>query len=409
MNNAVLEKYAGLVVRTGLNIRKGQTLVITSLVECAPFARMVAEEAYKAGARDVVMNWGDELLAKLRFVHAPEEVLDEFPQWQRDFFDGYARQGAAFLAISAGDPDVFKTVDPARVMRSQKAKNTALRDYMEKVMSNKVSWCVVSVPTTAWAAKVFAGVPAEEAVEKLWDAIIRAVRVDGGDPAAAWANHKNNLDRSREFLTSRQFKYLKFKNSAGTDLTVELPAGHIWVGGSSRRPDGVEFFPNMPTEEVFTMPKKTGVNGVVVSSRPLNLRGSLIDGFRLVFEDGKVTQFSARQGEAVLQKLLESDEGASYLGEVALVPFDSPISRSNVIFYNTLFDENASCHLALGRAYPLCIRGGEEMTREELAARGANDSLVHEDFMIGTADLDIVGITAAGEEVRVFKNGNYAF
>lgn len=408
INDKVLEKYARLVVKTGVNIQKGQTLVLNAPIECAPFARSIAAAAYQEGARDVVINWQDEIFTKIRFLHAPTEVFGEFPDWKRDFYLFYARQGAAFVTVAASDPELLQDVNPERVALAEKTSSTALREYRERLMSNRNTWTIVSVPTAVWAQKVFPGVPADEAVKKLWQAIIKAVRVETDDPVAAWEQHKQALQRRREFLNAHHFKSLRYKNALGTDLTVELPSDHIWLGGSEYTPDGVEFIANMPTEEVFTLPHKTGVNGTVVSSKPLNYNGNVIDKFAFTFRNGKVVDFKAEKGAAVLQKLLETDDGAAYLGEVSLVPHDSPISLSNVLFYNTLFDENASCHLALGKAYPVCLKDGENMSQEALAAAGVNDSLIHVDFMVGTKDLEITGITASGQEVAVFRQGNFA-
>ncbi|WP_425058733.1 Aminopeptidase 2 [Sporomusa carbonis] len=409
MNNAMLEKYARLVIKTGINIQKDQILVITSPIECAPFARLIAQIAYQEGARDVVMNWKDELFSKIRYLHAPNQVFDEFPEWQKDFYLSYVRAGAAFVSIAASDPELLKEVDPDKVMRVQKAGNHALKEYRERIMSNKNVWCVVSVPTQAWARKVFPELPGDAAVEKLWDAIGKAVRADTADPVAAWQQHANDLKKRTEYLNSKKFKMLQYKNSLGTDLQVELPDGHIWLGGAEHTPEGREFIANMPTEEVFTLPAKTGVNGTVVSSKPLNYNGTLIENFSLTFKDGRIIESKAEKGHDVLSKLIETDDGSHYLGEVALVPYDSPISNSNILFYNTLFDENASCHFAIGKAYPVCIADGDTMSKEELAKTGVNDSIVHVDFMIGTPDLEITGVTAAGETLTVFEKGNFKF
>ena len=409
MENQILEKYARLVVQSGVNIQKGQTLVVASPIECAPFTRLIAEQAYQAGARDVVINWKDEISSKIRFLQAPNEIFDEFPNWQKEFYLSYVREGAAFVSISASDPELLKDVDPGRIMRVQKASNTALEEYRERLMSNRNRWCVVSVPTPAWAKKVFAGLPEAEAVEALWSSIAKAVRVDTEDPVAAWEAHKAHLKNRLEFLNEAKFHSLHYRNSLGTDLTVALPEDHLWLGGSEFSPDGIEFIANMPTEEVFTLPRKNGVNGVIVSSKPLNYNGNLIDRFSLTLKEGRIIDCKAQVGEAILKKLVETDDGSHYLGEVALVPHASPISESNILFYNTLFDENASCHFAIGKAYPVCIKEGENKSKEELTQLGVNDSLVHVDFMIGTADLEIMGVTAEGKEVPVFKNGNFAF
>ena len=409
MNQQQLEKYARLVVKTGVNIQKGQTLVLSSPIECAYFARLISEAAYREGARDVVMNWGDDLSAKIRFMNAPEEVFNEFPSWTQDMYLSTVRNNAAYVSISASDPELLKDVPGHRVAAAQKARRVALKEFNDRTMSNRNTWCVVSVPTTSWACKVFPDVQEEEAVALLWNSILKAVRADQDDPVAAWEIHKANLTKSVDFLNGHHFKFLKYKNSIGTNVTIELPENHLWMGGSDYTPEGHEFIANMPTEEVYTLPKKDGVNGVVVSAMPLNYNGNLIDGFTLTFVDGRITDFTAKQGYDVLKSLLDTDEGSRYLGEVALVPHNSPISNSKILFYNTLFDENASCHLAFGKAYPVNIKGGEDMTREELNAAGANDSLSHEDFMVGTADLSIVGVKHNGEEVPVFVDGNFAF
>jgi aminopeptidase len=274
-------------------------------------------------------------------------------------------------------------------------------------MGNENAWCVVSIPTVAWAAQVFPAAPAEEAVGKLWEAIFKAVRVFEEDPVKAWKEHKRNLKKQMDFLNENRFAALRFQNAQGTDLTVKLPAGHIWLAGSEYTKDGVEFTANMPTEEVFTLPEKTGVNGRAVSSKPLHYNGNLIEDFSLDFENGKIVSFTAKKGYEVLKKLIETDAGSSYLGEVALVPDDSPVSNLKLLFYNTLFDENASCHLAIGKAYKVCLQNSDGKTQAELAQMGANDSLVHVDFMIGTKDMQITGLTKNGAAKPVFQNGNF--
>ena len=407
MDDKLLEKYALLLVKTGINIQKDQTLVINSPIECAAFTRIVSKIAYIEGAREVVVTWRDELSTKIKFTFAPEEIFSEYPDWQKDFYVSSARKGAAFLSISASDPELMKDVNPARMSKANKAASTAIKEYRDRMMSNKNVWCVASIPTQAWANKVFPEVSEDEAMEKLWNAIFKTVRVDTEDPVASWETHKSNLKKSMDYLNLNNFKYLQYKNSLGTNLKIELPENHLWLGGSDYTPSGVEFIANMPTEEVFTLPKKTGVNGIVVSSKPLNYNGNLIDKFSITFENGRVVDFKAENGYDILKSIIETDEGSCYLGEVALVPYDSPISNSNILFYNTLFDENASCHLALGKAYPVCIKNGENLSNEELKGLEVNDSFVHEDFMVGTKDLQIIGITAEGIEVPVFENGNF--
>lgn len=408
MNQDLLKKYAELVVKVGVNIQKNQTLVVNSPIECCDFVREISEIAYKCGARDVEVRWKDDKLTRIKYLNAPEEVFEEFPQWQKEFYLTYAREGAAFLSISSSDPEALKGVDPNRMVKAGKATDAAIKEYVDRMMNDKNPWCVVSMPTKKWAEKVFPNVSEEAAVEKLGEAIAKTIRLNEKDPVAAWMEHKDNMIKNADFLNKHNFKYLKYKNSLGTDLKIELPKGHMWLAASSKTPEGIEFIPNMPTEEVFTLPKKTGVNGKVVSSKPLNYNGNLIENFSLTFKDGRVVEFTAEKGYEVLKSVIETDEGAHYLGEVALVPYDSPISNSNILFYNTLFDENASCHLAIGKAYPTCIKGGSDMSKEELEASDVNDSITHVDFMVGTSDLSIIGIMESGEEVTVFKDGNFA-
>lgn len=409
MNRNFLKKYASLIVKEGINIQKNQILVINSPIECAEFTREISEIAYKEHAKDVVVVWNDELLAKIKYLNAPEEIFEEFPNWRKELYVSYAKKGAAFLSISASDPELMKEVEPERLMKANKAGSIALKEYREKLMSDKNVWCVVSVPTKAWSKKVFPNLSEDEAVEKLWSAIFNAVRADVEDPVASWKVHKNNLRKSMNFLNENNFKYLQYKNSLGTDLEIELPKNHLWLGGSSRTPENVEFIANIPTEEVFTLPKKTGVNGIVVSSKPLNYRGNLIEDFSITFKEGRIVDFTAKKGYDSLKSLIDTDEGSKYLGEVALVPYDSPISNSNILFYNTLFDENASCHLAIGEAYPVCIKNGENMSKDELKSMGVNHSIEHVDFMIGTEDLSIIGTKENGEKITVFRNGNFQY
>ncbi len=404
-----LQEYARLLVEVGINIRKGQTLIISSPVECAPFARLCAAAAYEAGCREVVMSWSDDVLGRARFLHADDAVFDEIPEWTRHFYNDYAAEGAAYLAISARDPEAMKGVDPGRLKRAQLARYTALDPFYTAQMSNKLAWCVGSVPIPSWAKKVFPDLMEEEAVSELWDAIFAAVRVTGdGKAVERWREHLDTLESRKNKLNELRFKTLHYTNSLGTDLTIELPEGHVWSAGAAPTPTGQVFVANMPTEEIFTAPLKTGVNGVVCAALPLVVNGNVVEGFHFVVRDGRIAEARAEKGEEFLKAAISVDENASYFGEVALVPYDSPISNQGILYYNTLFDENARCHLAFGRAYPECIEGGEEMSPEELEAHGLNQSAAHNDFMIGTADLSIVGTTHDGREVPVFEQGNFA-
>ena len=404
-----LQEYAKLLIEVGLNVQKGQTLIISSPVECASFARLCADAAYDAGCREVIMNWSDDYLSRQKFLRADASVFDDTPEWREKFFTCYAEMGAAYLAIAASDPETLKGVDPDRLVRSQKSGSVLRKTFDRLQMSNGFPWCIASVPIPSWAATVFPELPEDQAMEKLWDAILRSVRIQGdGTAVSAWRQHLDTLGRRKKLLNEYHFKYLHYTNSLGTDLTIQLPEDHLWAAGNSVMKNGVEFVANMPTEEIFTAPLKTGINGVVYSAMPLVDSGNIIDKFYFIIRDGKIVEAHAEKGEEFLKAAISVDEGASYFGEVALVPYDSPISNQKILFYNTLFDENASCHLAFGKAYPECIEGGESMTREEVQAHGLNYSLTHVDFMVGTADLSIVGTTHDGREIPVFINGNFA-
>lgn len=406
--NKMLEKYASLAVKKGVNLQENQTLLINTPVECVDFARAITKEAYKQGAKQVIVHYNDQKIQRLTLENASIETLSNTPNWIAESYNSYAREGCCVISISASDPDAYKGVPGDKIAAYQKSRSLALKEYYEYSMSNKIRWTVVSVPTEAWALKVFSDSTKEEAIEKLWDIIFKVVRLYEEDPIKAWDEHNKKLHEKLNFLNSQKFKELHFTNNQGTDLTIELPEEHLWFGGSEECYNGISFNANMPTEEVFTLPKRDGVNGTVVSSKPLIFGGNLINNFKITFKDGKAIDFTAEEGFETLKKMLESDENSKYLGEVALVPYDSPISNSNTVFYNTLFDENAACHLAFGKAYPICIVNGENLSEEELLAKGANNSIIHEDFMIGTKDLNIDGITKDGKVIPVFRSGNWA-
>ncbi len=404
-----LREYAKLLIEVGLNVQPGQTLLIQSPVDCAPFARLCADAAYDAGCREVVMSWGDDCLARARYLRADDAVFDEVPEWRRRFYNDYAAEGAPRLVIVAEDPETLKGVDSDRIVRAQRAAGAALEPYYHTYMNNEAPWCVASVPIPSWAAKVFPDLPEAEAMEKLWDAIFETVRISGdGKSVERWRKHLATLEARRDRLNALRFKSLHYTNSLGTDLTIELPEGHLWAAGAGVTPKGQVFVANMPTEEIFTAPHRLGINGVVYAALPLVENGNIIDGFHFVIRDGQIIESYAKVGEEFLKAAYTVDEGASRFGEVALVPYDSPISNQGILYYNTLFDENARCHLAFGEAYPECLEGGNGMTREELLAHGLNWSINHVDFMVGTADLSIVGTTHDGREIPVFVDGNFA-
>ena len=404
-----LREYAKLLIEVGLSVRKGQTLVIACPVECAYFARMCASAAYDAGAREVVMNWKDDYLSREKYLRASDDVFDTVPEWQKHFYNDYAVSDMAYLAISATDPETLKGVDPDRMTRAQRASAAAIDVFQRQQMQNGFPWCIASIPIPSWAKKVFSELSENDAMAKLWDAIFQTVRISGdGKAVERWQEHLATLNARREKLNELHFKSLHYTNSLGTDLTIELPETHLWSTGGSVSTKGQSFIANMPTEEIFTAPLKTGINGTVYAAMPLVDNGNIIDGFHFVVKDGKITEAHAEKGEEFLKAAISVDEGASYFGEVALVPYDSPISNQKILFYNTLFDENASCHIAFGEAYPECIENGAQMEREQLEEKGLNYSITHVDFMVGTADLSIVGTTHDGREMPVFVNGNFA-
>lgn len=401
-----LEKYAELAVKTAVNIQKGQTLLIIASISSADFVRSVTNKAYQSGAKHVYVDWKDDVLTHLKFEHESEEALSEFPQWIAKGKEKLAEEGCAFMSIYSPNPELLEDIDQKKISTSSKAANKALENFNAYTMSSQISWTILSVPNKEWAKKMFPDQTPEEAVETLWEEIFKMTRVDQENPVAAWKEHNNGLNEKVQYLNKKSFKRLHYR-SDGTGLSIELPDDHIWIGGSGENKNGDTFIANVPTEEVFTLPLKTGVNGTVRSTKPLNHDGKLIENFSITFQEGKIVDYQAESGYETLKEVIETDEGSHYLGEVALVPHNSPISQSGLIFFNTLFDENASCHLAIGRAYP-CFKDGMNISKEEAVKRGANQSLVHVDFMMGSADLDIDGETREGEMEPIFRNGNWS-
>lgn len=403
-----LSKYAQLTIKVGVNIQPDQYLYISASTDAAPLVRLITRHAYEAGARQVFVDWNDDEITRLRYELAPANSFAEFPEWKVMEREQLAEKGAAFISIVSQSPDLLKGIEEQRIADAQKAGGKALNKYRQYVQSDKISWCVIATPSKDWAAKVFPTLPENEQVSALWDAIFKSVRVDLDDPVQAWKDHDQTLHKKVDYLNEKRYHKLHYK-APGTDLTIELPEGHLWCGAGSINEKGHEFMANMPTEEVFTVPLKTGVNGTVSSTKPLSYGGNIIDDFSITFENGEIINVKAKEGEAVLKNLIAADEGARYLGEVALVPHHSPISQSGLLFYNTLFDENASNHLAIGSAYAFCLEGGKTMSSEELEKHGLNQSITHVDFMIGSDQMDIDGILQDGSKEAIFRNGNWAF
>ncbi|MGE5374427.1 MAG: aminopeptidase [Bacteroidota bacterium] len=410
----LLRKYAEAIVRVGLNLRAGQRLIITNAVArgvppaTRPLVHEVAKAAYAAGARFVDVIWGDEEMLRIRLQSAPADSFDEYPTWHVNGILDMINRGDALLSIYGNDPDVYAGLDPERVGAMQKSHLHNYQHVNAKVSRNAINWCVVAAGAPAWAKKIFPDLPEEEAQQKLWQAIFETTRATEPDPVAAWQEHIRNLRKRADFLQAKKFSALHYK-SENTDLTLGLPRGHKWISAQSLAENGVVFTANMPTEEIFTLPDRTRAEGMVFSTFPLSYGGSLIEGFSVTFENGRIVRVSAKKNEALLQKLVDTDEGSTRLGEVALVPASSPIARRGHLFYNTLFDENASCHIAIGRAYRFTLTGGEELTEEEFTAAGGNTSLTHVDFMIGSPHMDIDGITGNGSHEPVMRAGEWAF
>lgn len=402
-----LERYAELAVQVGVNIQPKQTLVVTAPLSSADFVRKIAKKAYEKGAKNVHSEWTDDELTRIKYDMAPDEAFNEYPSWRAKGFEEMAENGAAFLSVVGSNPDLLKGINPERISAANKAAGQALQKYRSYIMADKVSWCVIAVPSAAWAAKVFPELNEQQAIEALWDAIFQATRTDLNDPVTAWREHIAKLDRKAAYLNRKKYKFLHY-HAPGTNLTIELPSNHVWISGGSVNKNGTPFVANMPTEEIFTAPLKEGANGVVRSTKPLSYGGNLIENFTLTFENGRIVNFTAETGYETLKRLIETDDGSRFLGEVALVPYLSPISNTNLVFYNTLFDENASNHLAIGNAYAFCLEGGVNMTKEELAQNHLNSSITHVDFMIGSAEMDIDGEMTNGTKEPLFRKGNWA-
>ncbi|RKE86528.1 aminopeptidase [Rhizobium sp. AG855] len=402
-----LDKLAEVAIKVGLQLQKGQDLVLTAPLVAVPLVRLITAHAYKAGASTVTTFYSDEETTLARYRHGHDESFDRAPNW---LYDGMAKayeNGAARLAIAGDNPMLLASEDPAKVGRANKATSIAYKPALEHISNFDINWNICSYPNPSWSKLVFPDLPIDEAVRKLADAIFAASRVDRDDPVAAWAEHNAELKKRSTWLNGERFAALHF-TGPGTDLTVGLADGHEWHGGASTAKNGVTCNPNIPTEEVFTTPHALKVEGHVSSTKPLSHQGTLIDDIQVRFEGGRIVEAKASKGEAVLNKVLDTDEGARRLGEVALVPHSSPISASGVLFYNTLFDENASCHIALGQCYSKCFLDGASLSQDQIKAQGGNSSLIHIDWMIGSDKVDIDGIRADGSKVPVMRKGEWA-
>ncbi len=401
-----LDRLAEIAVHAGLGLASGQELVMTATLDAVPLARRITEHAYKAGASLVTTLFTDEQASLLRFRYGSDAGFDAAPAWLYEGMAQAFRKGSARLAITGNDPALLSREDPEKVSRANRATSKAYRPAMELIVRHDINWTIVACATPAWAAAVFPDLPQDAAIAKLWDAIFAASRADRADAVAAWKAHDAILHSRAARLNEKRYAALHFRGP-GTDLRVGLADDHLWLGGGTTAGNGRYCIANMPTEEIFTTPHKDRVEGRVTSTKPLSYQGTMIEGIAVRFEGGKIVEAHSARGEQVLQKMIETDEGARRLGEVSLVPHSSPIASSGLLFMNTLFDENAACHIALGQAYSTCLKNGDTLTPEQLAARGANSSLIHVDWMIGSNRIDVDGITSKGSAEPVMRAGEF--
>lgn len=409
MNKEYLEKLALLAVKSGVNVQPDQILVVSAPIEAAELVRLINKEAYRTGARDVIIRYSDGETERERYLHANPEVFKECPEWKAALLNDTAADGACYISITGNDPHLMQGVNPENPTNESLALRKKAVEYRRRLEQGRAAWSVIPFAHPAWARQVYPDLSEEEAVDALWDDLFAVCRIDENDPTENWKKHHQSFQNRKNKINSLNLKKLHYKNSLGTDLEVELPENYRFEGGASLQDTGTVFFPNIPTEEIFGAPYKTGVNGIVYASMPLNHGGNLVEDFWFEFKDGKVVNYGAGKGEEILRSILESDPNAVYLGEAALVPAGSPIQQLNRIFYNTLLDENASCHFALGQSYGECIENGLNMEPEELEKLGMNQSPVHVDFMVGTPDLSIIGTDHDGKEIPIFTDGKFAF
>lgn len=409
MTKKIISNYADLLIKVGVNLQKKEKLVISAPVIAADLVREIANKAYKNGAREVEVLWNDESLLRLDYKYRSMKSLAAVLEWAKMQRDGFIEDRVCYIVIASHDPEALKKVKTEKIATARRAKNLAFAKFRDYTSSNKIRWTIAAYPNKAWAKKVFPQDTASAAMKKLWNAIIASVRLDADNPMKAWEEHQNNLQRRCKILNGAKIKKLTYKNSIGTDFSVSMPKNYLFCGGAEEGAlDGVMFTANMPTEEVFSSPERLSANGKLVSAMPLCRNGQIIDNFWIEFKNGKIIGYGAEKGYENLKSIIESDEGSHYLGEIALVGYSSPIRNQGVLFYETLFDENASCHFAIGDSYPNCVKNGGDMNEDELKDAGLNCSVEHVDFMVGTKDLSIVCETEDGKTFDVFKNGEWA-
>jgi aminopeptidase len=402
-----LDLFAQVAVNVGLGLKAGQELVMTASTDAMPLARRITEHAYRAGASLVTTLFSDDEATLMRYRFAPNESFDHAPKWLYEGMAAAFKSGAARLAIAGGNPALLSNEDPDRVGRANRAVSQAYRPALELITRHAINWTIVASATPAWAAAMFPGEAPDMALARLWEVIFATTRINTADPVSAWKTHDADLQRRAAFLNEKRYAALRYRGP-GTDFRLGLADDHLWLGGGTTAGNGIYCIPNMPTEEVFTTPHKDRAEGTVTATKPLSHQGTMIEGIQVRFEQGRIVELKATKGEEVLKKLIETDEGARRLGEVALVPQSSPIAASGQVFFNTLFDENAASHIALGQAYSGCLRDGDNLPPEQLAAKGANDSLIHVDWMIGSDKLDIDGVTATGAIEPLMRQGEWA-
>jgi aminopeptidase len=401
-----LDLLAEVAVKVGLGLAVGQELVMTASLDALPLARRITEQAYRAGASLVTTLYIDDEATLLRYRHAPDSSFDHAAKWLYDGMGAAFKSGAARLAIAGGNPALLSNEDPAKVGRANSAVSKAYRPALELITRHAINWTILAAATPAWAAAMFPEDAPDAALAKVWDAIFQTTRINTPDPVAAWKTHDAGLHHRAAYMNEKRFSYLQYRGP-GTDFKLGLADDHLWLGGGTTAGNGLYCIPNMPTEEVFSTPHKDRADGTVTATKPLSHQGTMIEGIQVRFEKGRIVEAHATRGQEVLQRLIDTDDGARRLGEVALVPHSSPIAASGMLFFNTLFDENAASHIALGQSYSSCLRDGDTLTPEELAAKGANDSLIHVDWMIGSGELDIDGITSTGAVEPLMRQGEW--